>query len=201
VDIELARDLAIALGVVPKFVATSWPRLMEDLAAGAFDVAMSGVSLTAERQRAGYFSVPYYSGGKTPIARCGEIGRFGSLAAIDQPGVRVIVNPGGTNDRFASEHIRTANLLYHSDNRSIFAEIIQGRADVMITDRIEVQLQSARHPELCSTMSGNLNHQQKAYLLPQDAVFKKYVDTWLEQRLRDTTVAAAFERHGVSLAR
>ena len=69
----------------------------------------------------------------------------------------------------------------------------------MITDRVEVQLQSARHPELCGTMIGNLNRQQKAYLLPQDAVWKEYVDTWLKQRLDDGIIAAAFSAHGVQL--
>ena len=197
VDIDLARDLAANLGVAPVFVPTSWPDLMADLRGGAFDVAMSGVSLTVQRQLDGFFSLPYYTGGKTPIARCEDVARFASLSRIDQPGVQLIVNPGGTNERFVVEHIRSAVVSRHEDNRTIFTEIINNRADVMITDRVEVDLQAARHPELCSTMPGNLNHQKKAYLLPQDPEWKLYVDRWLTRRLTDGTVAAAFVRHGV----
>ena len=47
-------------------------------------------------------------------------------------------------------------------------------------------------------MSGNLNYQEKAYLLPPDVVWKEFVDTWLSLRLADGTVAAAFRAHGVS---
>jgi cyclohexadienyl dehydratase len=201
IDITLAEDLAAALEVAPVFVPTSWPTLMADLDSGAFDIAMSGVSLTQERQRSGYFSPAYYTGGKTPVARCADAARFASLAAIDRREVRVIVNPGGTNERFVAQHIHLAEVRRYPDNRSIFIEIIQGRADVMITDRIEVQLQTARHPELCSTMAVNLNRQQKAYLMPKDAVWKEFVDTWLNNRLGDGTVARVFSANGVTVDR
>ncbi|TNF90011.1 MAG: gamma subclass chorismate mutase AroQ, partial [Gammaproteobacteria bacterium] len=105
VDVDLAEDLAEALDADLVFVRTSWPTLSADLLAGRFDVAMGGVSRTLERARIGHLSVPYYVGGKMPIARCEDRRRFGSLADIDQPGVRVIVNPGGTNERFVDERL------------------------------------------------------------------------------------------------
>jgi cyclohexadienyl dehydratase len=197
IDIDLARNLAAALGVEAVFVATSWPDLMEDLAEGRYDVAMSGVSRTLERQKLGYQSAAYYVGGKTTIARCAEADRYGSLAAIDRAGVRVIVNPGGTNEQFVDGHIRQAAKVLHDDNRTIFAALVAGRADVMITDRIEVELQTARHPELCPTMPGTLSYQQKAYLMPRDEAWKAFVDTWLALALADGTVAAIFRDHGV----
>ena len=91
--------------------------------------------------------------------------------------------------------------LLQPDNRNIFLEIIADRADVMITDRIEVQLQSANHPELCATMATNLNRQDKAYLLHQDPVWRDFVDAWLSERLRDGTVETAFSRHGIEVNR
>jgi cyclohexadienyl dehydratase len=192
IDVELGRDLAASLGVQARFVSTSWPDLMADLRSGAFDVAMSGVSRDLMRQREGYFSAPYHAGGKTPIVRCAEVDRFDSLEAIDQPGVRVIVNPGGTNERFARERLKAATVIVHPDNRRVFAELVAGRADVMITDRIEVSLQSARNPELCSSMTRNLTTQDKGFLMPKDAALKAYVDLWLEQRLADGTVERLF---------
>src|SRR5208283_2173783 len=43
-DIDLARSLADALGVKVEFEPTSWPHLASDFEAGAFDIAMGGVS-------------------------------------------------------------------------------------------------------------------------------------------------------------
>jgi len=41
----------------------------------------------------------------------------------------------------------------HPDNRTMFGELIGGRADVTITDAIEVELQTRRHKELCRTIT------------------------------------------------
>jgi cyclohexadienyl dehydratase len=200
IDVDLARDLAGALGVRLELVATSWPALMGDLAAGRYDVAMSGVSRTLGRARHAYLSAPYHVGGKTPIARCDRREPFASLADIDRPGVRVVVNPGGTNQVFVDAHIHSAEVIVHPDNRTIFDELVAGRADVMITDRIEVVLQTGRRPELCATMTGNLNYQEKAYLMPPDDRWREFVATWLSLALAEGRVAAAFRAHGVEAA-
>jgi cyclohexadienyl dehydratase len=44
-DIDLARSLADALGVRVEFEPTSWPTLAKDFDAGAFDIAMGGVTV------------------------------------------------------------------------------------------------------------------------------------------------------------
>ena len=195
VDIDLARNLAAALKVEVEFVRTSWPTLSEDVLAGRFDVAMSGVSRTLDRAGIGHLSLPYYIGGKQPIARCEDVQRFGSLAAIDQPEVRVIVNPGGTNERFVDERLEQAQKVLHSDNRTIFSALLAGKADLMVTDSIEVRLQALRNPGLCATMRETLTYQEKAYYMPADAELARFVDTWLSLRLADGTVEEAFERH------
>ena len=110
--------------------------------------------------------------------------------------MRVVVNPGGTNEQFVDAHIHQAEKLTHPDNRSIFQEIVEGRADVMFTDRIEVELQTRRTAALCSTMAADLSYQEKSYLVPQDPVWLEFVNTWLALRLAEGAVDAAFQTHG-----
>lgn len=189
-DIELAQTLAQSWGVTVVFVRTTWPTLMDDLAKHRFDLAFSGISITPERLQRAAFSVPYYFDGKTPIARREDAARFSTLEQIDQPGVRVIVNPGGTNERFVREKIKRAKLIVHPDNRTIFDEIIAGRADVMITDGVEVRLQERRHPELKGTMPEPFTRTGKAILLPPKSDLTPRVDAWLKPQLdRDQIVA------------
>lgn len=194
-DVDLARDLARALEVELVLVQTSWPTLTEDLLAGRYDIAMSGVSRTLARARVGNLSLPYYVGGKMPIARCEDRRRFNSLDGIDQPDVRVIVNPGGTNEQFVDTQIRQAEKVLHPDNRTIFEALLAGEADVMITDSIEVALQARRNPGLCGTMGRTLTYQEKAYFMPVDAPLKAFVDTWLSLRLSDGTVNSLLNAH------
>lgn len=196
IDIEMGKDLAASLNVDYQFVTTSWPDLMRDLEADKYDIGMSGISWNDKRQESAHFSIAYHQGGKSPISRCADVSKFNSLAKIDRVETRMIVNPGGTNQKFLNANIANANIRVFDDNTRIFTEIINGTADVMITDLIEVQLQSARHPELCASMGNTtLSHLEKAYLLPQDNKWKLYVDKWLFKHKQAGTLPQVFARH------
>ena len=194
-DVELAGELARSLGVRLELVPTTWPTLMADLGTDKFDLALSGVSVTAERQRQAQFSVPYLHDGKTPITRCENTARFQTLAQIDRPEVRLIVNPGGTNERFARARAPHARLTVYPDNVTIFGQIVSGAADLMITDAIETRLQQRLHPQLCAVHpEAPFDMAQKAILLPRDAALKTYVDRWLQQRLDNGDVPQRLDR-------
>ena len=194
-DIELARMLAETLGVRVEWVPTSWPTLMADFNAGRFDVAMGGVSITAERARVADFSVSYLRDGKTPITRCVDRERFQTIEQIDRPGVRVVVNPGGTNERFARARLTRATISVWPNNVTIFDRIVAGEADVMITDAIETRLQQRLRPALCAVHpEAPFDTAEKAYLLPRDAAFKSAVDTWLRPLVERGEVARRLER-------
>lgn len=196
IDISLAEDLAKTLGVEIQFVATSWPTLMEDFGANQYDIGMSGISRTLERAKRAYFSAPYHKGGKTPIARCEDVEKFDTLVEIDQPTVRVVVNPGGTNEKYTRSNIENAPIEIIDDNTRVFSEIAEGRADVMITDAIEVAFQSARDKRLCGTMADQtLTVSEKGFLLPRDDVWRSYVDAWLHAKKQDGSLAKIFDAH------
>jgi cyclohexadienyl dehydratase len=182
-DIDLAKTLAAGLGARAVFVRTHWNTLLDDLAAGRFDLAVGGISITPEREARASFSTAYASGGKTLIARCADAARYRSLAAVDRDGVRVVVNPGGTNQQFVAAQLHRARVIVHSDNRTIFEELRMHRADVMITDDVEVELATRRHPDLCRTFPGTLTRAQKALLLPRDPAFEASIDAQLAPQI------------------
>jgi len=194
-DIDLAHNLGAALGVKVAFVPTAWPSLMKDFEADAFDLAMGGVSVTLERQKKGFFSIPYMREGKAAITRCENKGKFAALADIDRPGVKVIVNPGGTNERFARGHLAAADIVVYPDNTTIFDEIAQGRADLMITDASETLYQQKLNPALCAVNPERpFDFAEKAYWLRRDPALKAFVDQWLHLVIENGTYAAAYDK-------
>lgn len=183
-DIDLAAGLARRLGVKLTIVPTSWPTLIQDWNADKFDIAVGGISITPERQQHALFSIPYQRDGKTPITRCDKAQRFQTLAQINQPDVRLIVNPGGTNERFARSYAPRAQLTVYPDNVTIFGQIAAGKADLMMTDAMETRLQQRLHPELCAVHpDAPFDSADKALLLPRDPALKALVDQWLQERI------------------
>jgi cyclohexadienyl dehydratase len=140
-DVDMAEALGKALGVKVEYVQTAWPRLTRDFDADKFDIAMGGISITPDRQQHGIFSFPVMRDGKTPIARCADKDKYQTIADIDKPGTRVIVNPGGTNERFARANVKSAEIRTYNDNVTIFDEIAKGNADLMMTDSSETRYQ------------------------------------------------------------
>ncbi|MEU9125400.1 transporter substrate-binding domain-containing protein [Streptomyces sp. NPDC048506] len=189
VDIEMARNLAKSLDAKPRYTATTWATLIDDLSAGRCDIAMGGVSITLKRARTVAFSEPTRTDGKTPVVRCADRDKYQTLQQIDRPGTTVVVNPGGTNEEFTRAHIKRATIKVHPDNTTIFDEIIAGRADVMMTDASETRYQAKIHPELCSLHPDRpFTFSEKAYALPRgDQEFTAYVNQWVHLATHDGT--------------
>ncbi|MBV9588132.1 MAG: transporter substrate-binding domain-containing protein, partial [Hyphomicrobiales bacterium] len=136
-------------------------------------------------QKKGLFSIPYMHEGKTPIARCADKDKFATLADIDKAGVKVITNPGGTNEKFDRANLKAAEIVVFPDNTKIFDELAAGKADLMITDASETRFQQKLHPGvLCSIHPDQpFDFAEKAYWVQRDPALKAFVDQWLHQSM------------------
>ena len=137
--IEIAQEIAKQLGVKVEFVQTSWPTLTADVLAEPqkFDFAIGGITITDTRRETMLMSEGYLANGKTILCRASENERYQSLADIDKSEVRVMVNPGGLNEKFAHENLTHATIIVHQKNEEIPTLIAEGVADVMITEITE----------------------------------------------------------------
>jgi cyclohexadienyl dehydratase len=196
IDIDMAHSLASALGVRLRLIATSWPTLMRDLLVDRFDLAMGGITITPARRKTALFSAAYLRDGKSAIARCSERERFPDLPAIDREGVRVIVNPGGTNFEFVQGRFHRATVTVFSDNTRIPEELVAGRADVMVTDQVEIALQTKMHHELCQVGGSEpFAIGEKGYLLPRNQPsLLAFVNRWLREALAREIFARTYHR-------
>lgn len=136
-DIDMANALGQALALKVEFVLTSWPTLSQDLAADKFDVAMGGVTATPQRAAQFGLTAPIVPNGKIAIANCRVSDKLAGLAQIDRPEVKLVVNPGGTNQSFVDSTIRQAHIICVKNNVDNLQALRDSTADVMITDLIE----------------------------------------------------------------
>ena len=137
--IEMAEQIARHIGVGVEFVQTSWPTLTADVLAEpqAFDLAIGGITITEARKASMLMSEGYLANGKTILCRAEDAGKYRSLADIDKPEVRVMVNPGGLNQKFANERLTHATIMVYDRNEEIPNQVAEGKADMMITEITE----------------------------------------------------------------
>ncbi|WP_447886460.1 transporter substrate-binding domain-containing protein [Serratia fonticola] len=181
IDIAMAESLANSLGAKVKWVKTTWKTLTPDFVAGKCDIAMGGISVTLERQKQVFFAERLDTDGKIPLVRCTDVKKYRTIEQINKPTVRLIEPAGGTNEAFVRAHLPKANLTLSHDNMGIFQQLVDRKADVMITDASEALYQQKRYPKLCAVNPDKpMQYGEKAYMLPRDDMsWKLYVDQWL----------------------
>ena len=182
-DIEAAQKLGNALGAKVTFVKFKWPGLIEDLLAGKFDIAMGGVSRSLARARVAAYTNSYMTIGTCPLVRKGEEGKYQDFASVDQPGVKIMLNQGGSNDRYFTPRIKKATILRHNKNEEIALKVKDGTADVWITDNVEALFWAEKLPGLvAANPTKTYTVKTKGYLIRQgDQVFLNWLNLWLEQ--------------------
>jgi cyclohexadienyl dehydratase len=181
-DIDAAKLLAESLGVKIQFVKTTWPTLLKGIQEDQYDIAMCGITRNLARQKVAGLSHPYINVGKSPLIRTADRNRFKTLTDIDRPGVKIGVNPGGTNQRFVDANIKQATVVVIERNLSIPEKIVAGEVDVMITDNVEAMIVSKAEPRLYAVDPENTYTKDDfGYLMPRDdPAWINYVNLWLD---------------------
>ena len=197
--IEVAQEIARRLGVRVAFVPTSWPTLSADVQQEppTFDLALGGITITEARQETMLMSEGYLRNGKTILCRKGEEGRFQSLEDLDKPEVRVMVNPGGLNEKFARENLPHATLLVHPQNEEIPSLIAQGEADVMITEITEAPYYVQTDARLSAPLQDKpFTHGEIGVLMRKGQEdLLQFINTVLRQMKADGTLQQLHERY------
>ena len=136
--IDVAGEIAGTMGVSVSFVPTSWPTLSADVQdPDLFDFAIGGITITDARKETMDMSEGYLSNGKTILCRKEDAGKYRCLDDLNRTNVRVMVNPGGLNEKFARENLPDCTLIVYERNEEIPARVAVGDADVMITEITE----------------------------------------------------------------
>ena len=147
-DIDLIELMAKEMGVKIEYVPTSWPNLMKDIQADKFDVAVGGITRNVGRIRFVEMLPGYAPFGKVALVRSADKSKFTTPEDLNKSTVRVIKNPGGTNEAFVLSQLKAAQVSTHDKNAEIPGLIAEGKGDVMITETYEALVYSKADPRL-----------------------------------------------------
>ena len=102
---------------------------------------------------------------------------------IDKPDVTIVANNGGTNMQFSLANIKKAIIIIVPENKMNFEYILDGKADVFFTDRIEAMYKEKTNPELIAVNPDHPHDSaEMVYLIPiTNKKLQSKVNTWLKQ--------------------
>ncbi|SBS34780.1 Cyclohexadienyl dehydratase precursor [Marinomonas spartinae] len=190
--VDMTTDLAKYLGLKVKFVKFTWPTLSQDLANDKFDMAAGGVTLTKKRSKQFLFSEPVVKNGKIILINCKNKKPLSTLNDINKPDVKVIVNPGGTNQIYVDKHITKADVILTKNNFANLQGIRDGLADAMITDSIEGNYYQATEKNVFCVASKILpgTSSVKAYMVKKNnKILVNKINTWLNGSEKNSIIA------------
>jgi polar amino acid transport system substrate-binding protein len=133
-DIDIAREMAKSLGVRFVPVHTQWTSIIPALNLGRFDIIISGMSVTMERQQRVDFTDPYMTIGQTVLLGSGHAGSVASFRDLDDPGYRVASKPGTTGEAAVSTLIPNATYVPFDTETEGATAVVNGEADAFVYD-------------------------------------------------------------------
>jgi len=133
-DIEMGKELEERLGVTIEWQPTAWDGVIASLKAKKFDVIISGMTITEEREKEVNFAGPYIYAAQALAVKADneEI-----TAAADLAGKVVGTQNGSTGLKVAeelNEEIGFAEIKGYSDYALAFQDLKIGRLDAIISD-------------------------------------------------------------------
>lgn len=169
-DADVIEAMARTAGWKVEYIVTPWKDLEAGIKGDRFDVAVGGITQTLARAGYAAFLPGYAPFGKVALVSKKNKDRFTTLESLNDPSVRVIKNPGGTNEQFVLEHLNKAQISTHDKNFEIPEMIARGEGDVMITETAEAKLYVKKYPELHAAF---LDHpltpvSEMGFMLPTD---------------------------------
>jgi cyclohexadienyl dehydratase len=165
-----------------QFVPMSWPRLAEQMVSGSVDVAMSGVTIRADRLMYMLFSRPYAVTGAVVAVSRKRADELGSLEQIDRPGIRLAVNRGGHLERIARRQFRRCEIVLVENNRMLPDYVLRGEVDGAVSDDLEV----SSWAQDTFAVVGPFSRDRKAYAVSMGQVdLLEQLNRWLAAREDD----------------
>ena len=194
-EIDLATELAPALGRPLRFVELDWGALIPALLDGRIDVIMSGMTVTEPRQFRIAFGDPYLQSGLAALMRRRDAGRYDSPAKVLDMSARVGVVEGTTGEKFVRAHIPGASISLFGTSQDAVTELRQRRIDLFINDMPLIGWFVSENEAELAALRTPLTHDALAWgFRPDDDAFRAAANGILGRWKEDGTLSRILRR-------
>lgn len=184
-ELDVGRQLAEDMGVEVEFVPTAWDGIIPALLAGNFDVIISGMSWTAQRNLTVNFTDPYAYSGLAILANR-EMTEGMTMEDYNSPDVTFAARRGATPAVVIAERFPEAQLLLFDEDGASTQEVLNGNAHATMASQPTPNREAGRNPDTLYVPFDTLfDPRGEAFALRRgDPDALNYFNNWIAQQWR-----------------
>ena len=193
-DYDAWRAICELLNCVPVFQQAAWDGIFEAQAAGEFDVAADGITITEERAQVVAFSDPYMAIGQLLLVRAGD-DRFASIEEfVATEALRVAVQIATTNEEAAIGLVGEARVDSFDTYGLAVEALLSGDADGVVLDNSIAPSYLAQHPDDLVVMGEAFTTEELGFIFQQGSDLIEPVNAAIAVMRADGTLDMLFDK-------
>ena len=191
IEVDIMEKIAEALGVEIKFEQMDFDSVLPGVQAGKFDVGMSGITVTAEREKNADFTDPYFMAAQAIVV----MEDSDITCKADLEGKSVSVQTGTTAESYCMEN--GYDVQAFQANNDAASALTSGKVDAWVVDN-EVAVALAAELDGAVVLDEAMTSEPYAFAFAKgsDTLVAAFNDA-LKALIDDGTVEAIFEEYGV----
>lgn len=145
-DVDIANEIADAIGVELVIQEMDFDALVSALPAGKVDVVISGMNPTEERAKVVDFSDIYYNSQHGILVRTEDADKYKAFADLE--GAKVGAQLGSTQEQIAKAEIPNADLQLLANVNNLILELKSGKVDAIVMEKPVAEMAVKNNPDL-----------------------------------------------------
>lgn len=133
-DVDMAKRMAKAMNVELELVSTAWDGIIPALLTNKFDLIMSGMTLTQERNMTVNFAQPYILIGQSVLLKKELADSVESYKDLNDSQYTVASKLGTTGEQATKRMIPKAKYISYETEQEGVMELVNGKIDAFIYD-------------------------------------------------------------------
>ncbi len=133
-DVDIAKRMAKAMGVKLELVSTAWDGIIPGLITDKYDIIMSGMTLTQERNLKVAFASPYIVVGQSILVKKEYANEVKTYRDLNDPKYKVASKLGTTGEQATKRMIPKASYISFETEQEGVMDLVNGKIDAFVYD-------------------------------------------------------------------
>lgn len=194
-DVDIAKMMAEDMGVKLELVNTAWDGIIPALLTDKFDIIMSGMTITPQRNLQVNFCDPYIVVGQTIFVKKDLVGKITSYKDLDDPKYTIATKLGVTADYASKKFMGKANIKLYETEQEGAMEVLNGKADAFVYDLPYNAIFYAQNKEKLGFIDEPFTYEPLAWAVRKgDPDFVNFLNNYLAQIKGDGRYQATYDK-------